>query len=160
MSWVAVAATVASAAISGYSAYSTNKTQQEQAEADASAQASRGRLEAERILKQKAKQQSIARAAAAESGLDVNEGTVTKINDEIERAGQYDAEIARQTGYNASQRLQAEASIYKSNANTAAGAGILNTIAAGAGSYSNAQIAKKQTTLLDAQIENQKRGWK
>lgn len=133
MSWLAVgaAAAVASAALAGYSAYSQSKTAEWQAEADASAQASRGRLEAERILKQKAKQQSIARAAAAESGLDVNEGTAIKINDEIERAGQYDAEIARQTGFNASQRLKAEANQYGKNANTALASGALNMVSAG-----------------------------
>lgn len=133
MTWAAVAAAaaVASAAISGYAAYSSNKTAAEQAEADASAQASRGRLEAERILKQKTKQQSMARAAAAANGLDVNEGTALKINDEIEKAGQYDAEIARQTGYNASQRLMAQADQYGKNANTALASGALNTVSAG-----------------------------
>ncbi|EPF6219516.1 hypothetical protein [Acinetobacter baumannii] len=133
MSWLAVgaAAAVASAALAGYSAYSQSKTAEKQAEADASAQASRGRLEAERILKQKAKQQSMARAAAAANGLDVNEGTALKINDEIEKAGQYDAEIARQTGYNASQRLMAQADQYGKNANTALASGALNMVSAG-----------------------------
>lgn len=133
MSWLAVgaAAAVASAAITGYSAYSQAKTAERQAEADASAQASRGRLEAERILKQKTKQQSMARAAAAANGLDVNEGTAVKINDEIEKAGQYDAEIARQTGYNASQRLMAQADQYGKNANTALASGALNMVSAG-----------------------------
>ncbi|APJ18542.1 hypothetical protein [Acinetobacter baumannii] len=133
MSWVAVgaAAAVASATLAGYSAYSQSKTAEKQAEADASAQASRGRLEAERILKQKTKQQSMARAAAAANGLDVNEGTALKINDEIEKAGQYDAEIARQTGYNASQRLMAQADQYGKNANTALASGALNTVSAG-----------------------------
>ncbi|EPK9977838.1 hypothetical protein [Acinetobacter pittii] len=133
MSWVAVgaAAAVASATLAGYSAYSQSKTAEKQAEADASAQASRGRLEAERILKQKTKQQSMARAAAAANGLDVNEGTALKINDEIEKAGQYDAEIARQTGYNASQRLMAQADQYSKNANTALASGALNMVSAG-----------------------------
>ncbi|EMK0200940.1 hypothetical protein IH414_17775 [Acinetobacter baumannii] len=133
MSWVAVgaAAAVASATLAGYSAYSQSKTAEKQAEADASAQASRGRLEAERILKQKTKQQSMARAAAAANGLDVNEGTALKINDEIEKAGQYDAEIARQTGYNASQRLMAQADQYGKNANTALASGALNMVSAG-----------------------------
>lgn len=134
MSWAAVAAVaaVAGAAISGYSSYESNKTAKEQAQADADAQAAQGRLEAQRILKQKEKQQSAARAAAAENGLDVNEGTSVKINDEIEVAGQYDAEIARQTGYNASQRLQAAASQYGANATTSALAGVANTTAAAA----------------------------
>lgn len=141
MSWVAVgaAAAVASAAITGYSAYSSNKTAQEQAKADAEAQAAQGRLEAERILKQKEKQQSAARAAAAANGLDVNEGTAIKINDTIEQYGQYDAEMARQTGYNASQKLQAAASQYGANATTSALAGALNTASASANAYKSYQ---------------------
>lgn len=139
MSWAAVAAVaaVASTAIAGYSAYSSNKTAQEQAQADADAKAAQGRLEAERILKQKEKQQSAARAAAAANGLDVNEGTAVKINDAIEQAGQYDAEMARQTGYNASQKLQAAASQYGANATTSALAGALNTTSAAGSAYSS-----------------------
>lgn len=139
MSWVAVGAVaaVAGTALAGYSSYSSNKTAQAQAQADADATAARGRLEAERILKQKDKQQSAARAAAASNGLDVNEGTAVKINDEIETSGQYDAEIAKQTGYNSSQRLQAQASQYGANANTALASGVLNTAAVGAKGYSS-----------------------
>jgi hypothetical protein len=86
MSWVAVAAAaaVASTAITGYSAYTSNKTAEKQAEADANAQLARGRLEAERIRKEKDKAQSRARAAAAGNGLDVHEGTALVINDQIE----------------------------------------------------------------------------
>lgn len=141
MSWAAVAAVaaVAGAAISGYSSYESNKTAKEQAQADAEARAAQGRLEAERILKQKEKQQSAARAAAAANGLDVNEGTAIKINDTIEQYGQYDAEMARQTGYNASQKLQAAASQYGANATTSALSGVLNTASASASAYKSYQ---------------------
>ena len=132
MSWVAVGTAVVSAAITGYSAYQNNKGMAEQAEADGRAQLARGRLEAERIRKDKDKAQSTARAALAGNGLDVNEGTSVVINDEIEKAGNYDANIAEITGYNSSQRLKAEASQYKSNANTALAAGAANAVAAGA----------------------------
>ena len=104
----------------------------EQAEADAKAQSARGRLEAERIRKDKEKAQSTARAALAGNGLDVNEGTSVVINDEIERAGNYDANMAEITGFNTSQQLKAAASQYKSNANTALAAGAANAVAAGA----------------------------
>ena len=134
MSWVAVGTAVVSAAITGYSAYQNNKGMAEQAEADGRAQLARGRLEAERIRKDKDKAQSTARAALAGNGLDVNEGTSIVINDEIEKAGNYDANIAEITGYNSSQRLKAEASQYKSNANAAAATGVLNTASA-LGSY-------------------------
>ncbi|RKG35184.1 hypothetical protein D7V21_05230 [Acinetobacter guerrae] len=133
MSWAAVAAVAAAAgaAISGYSAYSNGKTQSEQAQADADAAAAQGRLEAERIRKQKEKVQSAARAAAAENGLSVNEGTAVTINDQIERDGQYDAAMSEISGFNSSQRLQAESSIYKNNANTALATGALNAVAKG-----------------------------
>lgn len=137
MTWMAVAAAVAaaaSAAITGVSAYNNNKGMQEQAEADAKASLARGRLEAERIRKEKDKAQSTARAALAGNGLDVNEGTSIVINDEIERAGNYDANMAEITGYNTSQQLKAAASQYGSNANAAAATGVLNTASA-LGSY-------------------------
>ncbi|MEQ0924094.1 hypothetical protein ABLT40_09875 [Acinetobacter schindleri] len=130
MTWFAVAAAaaaVASTAITGYSSYQNNKAASEQAEADANAVKARGRVEAERIRKEKEKAQSRARAAAAENGLDVHEGTAVVINDQIELDGNYDANMAEITGYNASQRLKGEASMHKSNANTAAAVGALNT---------------------------------
>lgn len=135
MTWFAVAAAAAAAvgtAISGYSAYETGKTQSEQAQADADAAKAQGRLEAERIRRQKEKIQSAARAAAAENGLSVNEGTAVTINDRIEQDAQYDAAMSEITGFNSSQRLQAESSIYKSNANTALATGAANAVAAGA----------------------------
>ena len=134
MAWVAVAAVAAigSAALTGYSSYQNNKAMGRQAEADSKAVAAQGRLEAERIRKDKEKAQSSARAALAESGLDVNEGTSVVINDQIERDGNYDAAMAEITGQNTSNRLKAEASGYRSNANTALAVGAFNTVAAGA----------------------------
>ena len=138
MSWamVAAAAAVAGAAISRYSSSQTNKAAGEQAEADASAEKARGRLEADRIRKEKEKTQSAARAALAQNGLDVNEGTALVINDEIEHAANYEANMAEVTGYNSSQRLKAQASQFKNNAKTAAATGVLNTVSAGASGYS------------------------
>lgn len=141
MSWgaVAVAVSVASAAITGYSTYSNNKTAAKQAEADAEAQLKQGRVEAERIRKQKERVQSAARAAAAENGLDVNEGTSVVINDQIEKDGLYDEAMAKITGYNSSQKLKAEASAHKNNAQAAAATGVLNTFSAGASGMNKAQ---------------------
>lgn len=134
MAWAAVAAVAAigSAAITGYSSYQNNKAMGRQAEADSKAVAAQGRLEAERIRKDKEKAQSSARAALAESGLDVNEGTSVVINDQIERDGNYDSAMAEITGQNTSNRLKAEASGYRSNANTALAVGAFNAVAAGA----------------------------
>ena len=167
MAYVAVGAAVLSSAITGYSAYSNNKTASEQAEADADAAKAQGRVEAERIRKQKEKVQSAARAAAAENGLDVNEGTSVVINDQIEKDGLYDESMARITGYNSSQRLKAEASTYKNNANVAIGTGVLNTVSAGASGYSDTLVTKaqaanaqKQSAILDAQYAKETGGWK
>lgn len=137
MSWLAVgaAAAVASAALMGYSNYQNNKAAGEQAEADAEAQKARGRLEAERIRKEKEKTQSAARAALAQNGLDVNEGTALVINDEIEQAANYDANMAEITGFNSSQRLKAEASQFKNNANTALVTGVANAASSGVSAY-------------------------
>lgn len=160
MSWMAVAAvaSVASVAITGYSAYNQNKGMAEQAEADGKAQLARGRLEAERIRKEKEKAQSTARAALAGNGLDVNEGTSIVINDEIERSGNYDANMAEITGYNTSQQLKAAASQYSSNANAAAAAGVANSISA-VGSYKG----KRAETALAAKgntSNSTSGGWK
>ncbi|WHP06931.1 hypothetical protein QLH32_05545 [Acinetobacter corruptisaponis] len=125
---IAAVASVASTAISAYSMYQNNKTQGEQAEADADAARSQGRLEAERIRSQKEKTQSAARAALAQNGLDVGEGTAVTINDRIERDAEYDAAMSEIAGFNASQRLQAEASVHRKNANTAAITGALDTM--------------------------------
>ena len=105
----------------------------EQAEADAKASSAQGRVEAERIRKEKEKAQSTARAALAGNGLDVHEGTSIVINDEIERSANYDAAMSEISGYNTSQRLQAEASVHKNNANTALAVGAAKTVSAGAG---------------------------
>lgn len=131
MTWGTVAAAVG-AAISGYSSYTANKTASKQAEADAEAVKGQGRVEAERIRKQKEKVQSAARAAVADNGLDVNEGIPVTINDQIEQDGNYDAAMAKVNGSNTSQRLLAESSVFKKNARTALAVGAANTVAAGA----------------------------
>lgn len=165
MTWAAVAAAaaVASTALAGYSSYQNNKAAGEQAEADADAQKARGRLEAERIRKEKEKTQSAARAALAQNGLDVNEGTALVINDEIEQAANYDANMAEVTGYNSSQRLKAQASQFNSNANTAAATGVLNAVSAGADGYNKYAASKKapdQAAINTAAPPKTTGGWK
>lgn len=160
---VAAAAAVASTALTGYSSYNQNKGMAEQAEADGRAQLARGRLEAERIRKEKQKTQSAARAALAENGLDVNEGTSIVINDEIERAGNYDANMAEITGFNNSQQLKAAASQHKNNANAAAVTGVLDTVSTGASGYSKVKEAKKaaeQAAINTAAPPKTTGGWK
>ncbi|NGP41067.1 hypothetical protein [Acinetobacter lwoffii] len=166
MSWVAVAAAaaVASTAITGYSAYTSNKTAEKQAEADANAQLARGRLEAERIRKEKDKAQSRARAAAAGNGLDVHEGTALVINDQIELDANYDANMAEITGYNNSQRLQGEASVYGRNAMMAGITTPINMVATGANGVVDVRKAKataqQQAAITSAASSNTTGGWK
>ena len=132
---IAAVASAAGTAIAGYSAYTNSKTASKQAEADADAARSQGRLEAERIRKQKEKTQSAARAALAQNGLNVGEGTAITINDTIERDAGYDAAMSEIAGFNASQRLQSEASVYRKNANTAAITTPLNAFSSGVNTY-------------------------
>lgn len=167
MSWVAVAAAaaVASTAITGYSAYTSNKTAEKQAEADANAQLARGRLEAERIRKEKDKAQSRARAAAAGNGLDVHEGTALVINDQIELDANYDANMAEITGFNTSQRLQAEASQYGRNATIAGISTPINMLAAGASGIAAIKTKatasnKQEAAITSGASSNTTGGWK
>lgn len=135
MTWVAVGITVVSTAYGAYTASEQNKGMAEQANADAEAQKAQGRVEAERIRREKSKVQSQARATLADNGLDVNEGTSVVINDQIEVDGSYDANMAEIAGYNASQRLKGEADIYRKNANTALVSGALNSFSSGVSTY-------------------------
>ncbi|EPF73786.1 hypothetical protein [Acinetobacter rudis] len=165
MSWAAVAAVAAAAgaAIAGYSSYQGNKTAAKQAEADADAQVAQGRLEAERIRKEKERTQSAARAAAAENGLDVNEGVSLVINDDIERRGTYDEEIAKVMGYNASQQLRGAASVHRSNANASAAAGVANVASSAFGYKANQNLKNQadQPSALNGYSQGAtKRGWK
>ena len=166
MSWAAVAAAAAvvGAAYAGYTNYQSNKHMEKQAEADAVAQLARGRLEAERIRKEKEKAQSRARAAAAENGIDVNEGTSIVINDQIELDANYDANMAEITGYNSSQRLQAEASVYGRNAMMAGITTPINMVAAGANGVVDVRKAKataqQQAAITSAASSNTTGGWK
>ncbi|MEQ1141846.1 hypothetical protein [Acinetobacter soli] len=132
---VAMATSVASTALAGYSAYTTNRTQAKQAKADAEAAQGAGRVEAARIRDNVAKQQSSARAAAAENGLSVSDGTAVTINDKIEQGGQYDAAMAEISGFNSSQRLRAEAKTYRNQANMAAASTALNMASNGLNTY-------------------------
>ena len=138
MAYVAVAAAVASTALQAYNSYKDNKYQAAQAEADAEAAKGQGRVEAERIRKEKLKAQSAARAAIAQNGLAANDGIALTINDSIEQSANYDAAMSEISGFNSSQRLKAEASVHRKNANTALATGALDTISVGASGYGKA----------------------
>ncbi len=137
MAYVAIAATVITTAYTGYTDHQNNKYLEDQAQADANAVSAQGRVEAERIRKEKDRAQSKARAALAENGLSVNEGTSIVINDQIEQDGSYDANMAEIAGYNGSQRLRGEASVYGKNAKTALIGGAIGAASSGANTYGN-----------------------
>ena len=137
MAYVAVATAVISTSYEGYTDQQNNKYLEDQAQADANAVSAQGRVEAERIRKEKDRAQSKARAALAENGLSVNEGTSIVINDQIEQDGAYDANMAEIAGYNGSQRLKGEASVYGKNANTALVGGAIGAASSGANTYGN-----------------------
>lgn len=135
LAYVAVFTAVASAALSTYNNYENNKYQADQDNADAEAAKGQGRVEAERIRNEKKKAQSAARAAIAQNGLAANDGIALTINDSIEQSANYDAAMSEISGFNSSQRLKAEASVHRKNANTALATGALDTISAGASGY-------------------------
>ncbi len=140
MTWASVAtvaAAVVTTAYAGYTDHQNNKYLEDQAQADANAVSAQGRVEAERIRKEKDRAQSKARAALAENGLSVNEGTSIVINDQIEQDGSYDANMAEIAGYNGSQRLRGEASVYGKNAKTALIGGAIGAASSGANTYGN-----------------------
>ena len=137
MSWSAVAVAVVTTAFAASEDHKNNKYLEKQAQADADAVSAQGRVEAERIRKEKDRAQSKARAALAENGLSVNEGTSIVINDQIEQDGAYDANMAEIAGYNGSQRLKGEASVYGKNANTALVGGAIGAASSGANTYGN-----------------------
>lgn len=82
------AASAAGAVASGVQARNQGKYQAAQAQADADAQQSEGRVLAERIRKAGAQQRSEAMAAFARSGVSIDNGTPLEINRRI--AGDYE----------------------------------------------------------------------
>lgn len=97
-----------------------------QAEADARAEQSAARVEAERIRKAGKQQKSEAIAALAASGVDVTSGTALKIDQEIGRASSEDAFLTLAGGRDRAARLNAEAQGSRMAGSRAQTAGYLN----------------------------------
>ncbi|WP_313248994.1 hypothetical protein [Stenotrophomonas acidaminiphila] len=97
-----------------------------QAEADARAEQSAARVEAERIRKAGKQQKSEAIAALAASGVDVTSGTALKIDQEIGRASSEDAFLTLAGGRDRAARLNADAQGSRMAGSRAQTAGYLN----------------------------------
>ena len=140
MTWAVAAYAVmaAAAAYSAYNSYENNKMMQKQANNDAAARQSQARLEAERIRNQVEKQRSAALAAAAENGLDVNEGTPVVIDQTIKEDGEYDAWLTELGGVSQANRLRGDAHNYGAAANSALVGGALNVASAAMSGYKSA----------------------
>lgn len=95
--------------------------QADQARADAQAEKGAAQVQAEKIRKAGRQQQAQARTSLAASGVDVNEGTSTIINQSIGANAEEDALTAILNGTNRANRLNAQADAYDisgSNAKT------------------------------------------
>lgn len=100
--YIAVAAATAASAYSAYSSGQQQKAmgeyQADQAAADANAQQSAARVQAERIRKIAAAQAGSANTALAASGVETGEGTALRINEQIYRDAEEDASMTIMNG--------------------------------------------------------------
>jgi hypothetical protein len=113
---VAAYAALAAAAVGTYTAIEQGKQAKEQkdyqaaqAQADADGAASQAELEAGQIRKAAAKQRSTARAALADSGVSVDEGSAELIQSDIEQKGEEDALTTIYSGTTKARQLRAQA---------------------------------------------------
>lgn len=122
-------AALASAAVGTYSAIQQGNQaksqadyQAAQAQADANAAAGQAEVEAAQIRKATLKQQASARAALADSGVNVDVGSAELIQSDIQQQGEQDALTTILNGNNARAKLNSQADAFQiagSNAQTA-----------------------------------------
>lgn len=93
---------------SGKNAKAWGKYQQKQAQADAAAQIGAGKVEANNIRDQGAKQHSQAVAATAANGVVVGQDTAADIEKQIDSRTEYDAQITQYNAQDAANRILAE----------------------------------------------------
>ncbi len=126
---IAAYAALASAAVGTYSAIQQGNQQKAQADyqaaqaqADADAAASQAQVEAEQIRKAAMKQRAAARAALADSGVNVDVGTAELVQADVQQQGEQDALTTILNGNNARAKLNSQADAFTiagSNAQTA-----------------------------------------
>lgn len=129
-----------SALYSGYTQHQMGKAQEAQSNADAAAAEANGRLEAEKIRKQAAAVKSSAQAAAAENGLNVNDGVSTVINDQITRDSEEDAWLSILGAKDRGTRLRADG---KAAAQAGRNAAVGSVLQAGGSALSGYSDVKK-----------------
>lgn len=157
---VAAYAAITAAAVGTYSAVQQGNQakaqadyQAEQAQADANAAASQAQVEAEQIRKATLKQRAAARAAFADSGVNVDVGTAELIQSDIQQQGEQDALTTIINGRNAATKLNAQADGFQmagSNAQTAGYFDAASTALSGAQSYYGWKMKTKKPTASDA----------
>lgn len=129
---IASYAALAAAAVGTYSAIQQGnqaKAQAEyqaaQADADAKAAAGQAEVEAAQIRKATLKQQASARAALADSGVNVDVGSAELIQSDIQQQGEQDALTTILNGRNSASKLNAQADAFQIAGNNAQTAGYL-----------------------------------
>jgi hypothetical protein len=142
---IAAYAALASAAVGTYSAIQQGNQQKAQADyqaaqaqADADAAASQAQVEAEQIRKAAMKQRAAARAALADSGVNVDVGTAELVQSDIQQQGEQDALTTILNGNNARAKLNSQADAFTIAGSNAQTAGYINagrTALSGAQSY-------------------------
>jgi len=109
--------------------------QADQARADAQAEKGAAQVQAEKIRKAGRQQQAQARTSLAASGVDVNDGTSTIINQSIGANAEEDALTAILNGSNRANKLNAQADAYDISASNAKTSSYINATSALASGY-------------------------
>ncbi|OWY35300.1 hypothetical protein [Herbaspirillum aquaticum] len=125
-------AALASAAVGTYSAIQQGKQakdqadyQAAQAQADANAAAGQAEVEAAQIRKATLKQRAAARAALADSGVNVDVGSAELVQSDIQQQGEQDALTTILNGRNSAAKLNSQADAFTIAGNNAQTAGYL-----------------------------------
>lgn len=140
---VAAYAAITAAAVGTYSAVQQGNQakaqadyQAEQAQADANAAASQAQVEAEQIRKATLKQRAAARAALADSGVNVDVGTAELIQSDIQQQGEQDALTTILNGKNSASKLNSQADAFQMAGSNAQTAGYLRGVSSALSAFS------------------------
>lgn len=154
---IAAYAAVASAAVGTYSAIQQGNQQKAQADyqaaqaqADADAAASQAQVEAEQIRKAAVKQRAAARAALADSGVNVDVGTAELIQSDVQQQGEQDALTTILNGNNARAKLNSQADAFQLAGSNAQTAGYLRGASSALSAFSRTSGWKTKNPLATA----------
>lgn len=154
---IAAYAAVASAAVGTYSAIQQGNQQKAQADyqaaqaqADADAAASQAQVEAEQIRKAAVKQRAAARAALADSGVNVDVGTAELVQSDVQQQGEQDALTTILNGNNARAKLNSQADAFQLAGSNAQTAGYLRGASTALSSFSASRGWKTKSPAASA----------